>query len=104
MNENIINIFGYIGSCLVSINLIPQIIKIIKKKSGNNISYLTILINILASIFMLLYGYYKILFPVIISNGLIFISSLAILYLKKNYASEIYEKTVEQIDIEIQCQ
>ena len=102
MNENIINIFGHIGSCLVSINLIPQIVKIIKKKSGNNISYLTIILNILASIFMLLYGYYKFLYPVIISNSVILMSSLTILYFKKYYNTENNNDYVEQIEIQIQ--
>jgi len=88
MEESVINIFGYIGSFLVSINLIPQIVKIIKNKSGNNVSFLTLLINIFASIFMLLYGFYKLLYPVIISNSLIFVSSFIILYFKNFYSLE----------------
>lgn len=85
MDDKIIDIFGYIGSSLVSVNLIPQIITIIKKKSGKNISYLTCSINIVACGFMLFYGYSKQLIPVIICNGLILFFSIIILTLKKYY-------------------
>jgi MtN3 and saliva related transmembrane protein len=84
MNE-IADVLGYIGSSLVSINLIPQIIVIIKNKSGTDVSYLTNLTNIIACIFMLVYGLNKKLIPVIISNSLILISSIIIFCLKKYY-------------------
>ena len=85
MNDKMIDVFGYIGSSLVSINLIPQIITIIKNKSGENISNTTCIINIIACGFMLFYGYSKQLIPIIICNGLILISSIIILSLKKYY-------------------
>ena len=85
MNDKIIEIFGYLGSSLVSINLIPQIITIIKNKSGENISNITCVINIFACGFMLVYAYSKQLIPIIICNGLILISSIIILSLKKYY-------------------
>ncbi len=84
MNE-IADILGYIGSSLVSINLIPQIIVIIKNKSGKDLSYLTSLTNVVASVLMLVYGINKKLIPVIICNSLILMSSIIILSLKKYY-------------------
>lgn len=48
MNDLTINIFGYIGSFLISINMIPQIIRTIQKKTSKNMSYLTLSINLLA--------------------------------------------------------
>lgn len=84
MNE-IADILGYIGSSLVSINLIPQIIVIIKNKSGKDVSYLTSLTNIIACVLMLVYGLNKKLIPVIICNSLILISSIIIFCLKKYY-------------------
>ncbi len=85
MDETIINIIGYIGSFFISLNLIPQILTIIKKKSGKNISYFSLTINIIASILMLIYSIDKKLYPIIISNVVIFISSFFILFLKKYY-------------------
>ncbi len=85
MDNNTINIFGYVGSFLISINLIPQIFRIIKKKSGKNISWFTLNINVLASVFMLVYGIQSRLYPVIISNSLVLISSIVIIVLKKYY-------------------
>ncbi len=87
----IVEIFGYIGSFLVSINLFPQIVRIVKKKSAKNISYGTIGINILASIFMLIYSVQKTLIPIIISNCLIFLSSILIAYLKQYYTLIVIE-------------
>lgn len=86
---NYIFISGYIGSFLVSINLIPQIIRIVQKKSGKNISYFAQGLNILASIFMLIYSVDKLLPPVIISNTVIIISSLFIVFLKKYYSNKM---------------
>ncbi len=85
MNETTVNIIGYIGSFFISKNLIPQKSTIMKKKSGKNISYFTIVINIIASILMLVYSINKKLYPVIISNVVIFVSSFLILFLKKHY-------------------
>lgn len=99
MNELIINIIGYIGSFFVGINLIPQIMKILKKQSGKNISYFTIIINIIASILMLIYGSCKKLYPIMISNSLIFISSIIIFCMKKYYKN----KQIDNVNKQINC-
>lgn len=85
MNNNSSIILGYIGSSLVSINLIPQIITIIKKQSGKNISYLTCFTNIIACSLMLVYGIVNKLIPVIMCNSMIMLSSIIIASLKKYY-------------------
>lgn len=85
MNDFTINIFGYIGSFLISINLIPQIIRTIQKKTSKNMSYITLCINLLACFFMITYGYKKNLYPIIISNIVIFICSFTLICLKKYY-------------------
>lgn len=85
MNDFNVTIFGYIGSFLISINLIPQIIRTIQKKSSKNMSYITLGINLLACFFMLVYGYKKNLYPIIISNIIISISSIMLICLKKYY-------------------
>lgn len=85
MNDFTINIFGYIGSFLISINLIPQIIRTIQKKSSKNMSYITLVINLLACFLMLVYGYEKNLYPIIISNIIIGICSITLICLKKYY-------------------
>ncbi len=87
MNESTINVIGYIASFFISLNLFPQILTIIKKKSGKNISYFSIVMNIIATVLMFVYSINKKLYPVIISNVVIFISSFIILILKKYYKS-----------------
>lgn len=90
--KDLTNIFGYIGSFLISVNLIPQIVRTIQKKSSKNMSYITLWINLLACFFMLIYGYEKNLYPIIISNSVIALSTIILIFLKKYY------KTMEQIN------
>jgi uncharacterized protein with PQ loop repeat len=85
MDNLTINIFGYIGSFLISINLIPQIVRIIQKKSSKNMSHITLLINLFACFFMLVYGYEKKLYPIIFSNIIIALCSITLICLKKYY-------------------
>jgi uncharacterized protein with PQ loop repeat len=96
MNDLTINIFGYIGSFLISINLIPQIIRTIQKKTSKNMSYITLGINLLACFFMITYGYKKNLNPIIISNIVICICSITLICLKKYYF--IMEKNQSTFD------
>lgn len=101
MLANSTNIFGFIGSFLVSINLIPQIYKMIMKKSGKDISYFSLFLNILASLFMLAYAFESKLYPVIISNTIILLSSVIIIGLKKyfNFLLKNLDTNIE-IDVE----
>lgn len=52
------SIFGYLGGIILSINLVPQIIKSIKTKSTTDLSWFMFLINIVGFCF---YGTYGIL-------------------------------------------
>lgn len=77
---------GYAGACIISINLIPQIIHIYKIKDADSISYTSIILGIISSIIMAVYGVciYKI--PIIISNSMIFLFYSIILIIKYLYS------------------
>ncbi len=98
MNKNYKNIICSVYSILVKENLIQQIDKIIKK-NVKNIFYLSIGINILSCVFMLIYGIGKILYPVIIFNILLFISSIIILFVKRYYHKKIQTNKINHIKI-----
>ena len=73
---------GYCGSFLISINLIPQIYHIYKIKNVKSIS------NIFSAILMIAYGVLINKFPIIISNSMILIFSVIMLFLKYLYTEE----------------
>ena len=88
---------GYTGTFLISINLVPQIIHIYKIKNADSISTLCIFLNMLSSIVMLTYGVFITQFPIVISNGMIFLFYCIIGYFKFIFY-HITAKQIEQIE------
>ena len=78
-------IVAYIGIFIVSINLFPQIYTIIKNKNAAAISYLTYILNCISSILLILYAYNYDLFPILVGNTMVFITSIIIIFLKYKY-------------------
>ena len=89
----IFEIFGYVGSFMLTILLIPQIYTIIQTKNVESISKVFLIFQVFTTIIWVIYGvglYLEAGFsglPVIISNCSLFINSVILLYFKK-----IYEK------------
>ena len=79
-------VIGFIGSFFISINLIPQIYHIYKNKNANSISVTSIALGIISSIIMFSYGILINKFPIIISNGMVFLFYLIILFFKYLYS------------------
>ena len=83
--DNNYDYIGYIGTFFISINLIPQIYHIYRIKDVKSISVISYIMNLISSIFMITYGIFINKFPIIISNGMIFICSIIMLFLKYIY-------------------
>ncbi len=79
---------GYIGSLLISINLIPQIYHIYKIKNAKSISVISFILNVFSSILMIIYGLLINKIPIIISNSMVLIFSVIMLFLKHLYKEE----------------
>ena len=77
---------GYVGAFFISINLIPQIVHIYKIKNADSISYISIILGIIASIIMAIYGICILKIPIIISNSIIFLFYSVILIIKYLYS------------------
>jgi len=77
---------GYAGAFFISINLVPQIFHIYKNKNADSISVTSIILGIISSILMLIYGFFIFKIPIIISNGAIFLFYCIILFLKYLYS------------------
>ena len=80
---------GYAGSFFISINLIPQIYHIYKNKNADSISIISIALGIISSIIMFSYGILINKNPIIISNGMVFLFYLIILFLKYSYSFQL---------------
>lgn len=93
------NIIGYIGSFLIGIIFIPQIIHIYKTKEVSAISYYTQIISILSSIFMLVYGYLIYSLPIILCNIVVGLSSFIVCCMKYFYTNVKTNIPINNIDL-----
>lgn len=99
----VFNVFGYLGGGLLSLCLFPQIIKTIRTKSANDISYLWQILSIVGLVFFELYGLYYLLLPVFVPVTLELLLMIILTCLKCYYDSQNNEEIVidEKIEHEL---
>jgi len=66
MNENIL---GIVAGILTSISMIPQLIKVLKEKNAEDLSFVMILVLITGLSLWVWYGFIKDELPIILSNA-----------------------------------
>ncbi|MDQ0595443.1 MtN3 and saliva related transmembrane protein [Chryseobacterium ginsenosidimutans] len=66
MNENIL---GIIAGVLTSVSMIPQLLKVLKEKNADDLSWVMILILISGLSLWVWYGFLKNELPIILSNA-----------------------------------
>ncbi|MDR6406045.1 MULTISPECIES: SemiSWEET transporter [Chryseobacterium] len=66
MNENLL---GIVAGILTSISMIPQLVKVIKEKDAENLSWLMLLVLITGLSLWVWYGFIKDELPIILSNA-----------------------------------
>lgn len=76
MNENIL---GVIAGVLTSVSMIPQLIKVIKEKDAENLSWVMLTILILGLSLWVWYGFIKDELPIILSNAFAVLVNLTLL-------------------------
>ncbi len=81
-----IQVAGHIGAFLSSITFIPQVYKVWKTKSVQDLSLAMMLIVASSTLIWLVYGIALMLWPVILANGFIFFLSLLLIYFKFAYS------------------
>ena len=97
--------FGYIGSVFLVITLIPQLVKTIRKKKVDDISYVFVFLQVLTSIFFLIYGLLLKENPLIIANSLLLVQTLLMLGLKITYSKRrvsLSNETSNNLDLHIE--
>jgi MtN3 and saliva related transmembrane protein len=83
-----IQIAGHVGAFLSSITFIPQVYKVWKTKSVQDLSLAMMLIVASSTLIWLVYGIALMLWPVILANGFIFFLSLLLIYFKFAYSAK----------------
>ena len=78
-------IYGYFASFFIAIQLIPQIVKMIKNKSAKDVSFVMLSISLIGSLLWIMYGVEIKSNPIIITNTITTFTSILSLYLKTKY-------------------
>ena len=77
-----IQIAGHIGAFLSSVTFIPQVYRVWKTKSANDLSMTMMIIVFTSTLIWLIYGVSLMLWPVILANAVIAVLSLMLIYFK----------------------
>jgi MtN3 and saliva related transmembrane protein len=80
-----VNLIGSVAAICTTISFVPQLIRIYRLKSADEISLVMFLVFSLGVFLWLLYGIFIRSFPVILANSFTLALSLAILVLKIRY-------------------
>lgn len=80
-----IQIAGHIGAFLSSVTFIPQVYRVWKTKSANDLSMTMMIIVFTSTLIWLVYGVALMLWPVILANAIIAVLSLMLIYFKLTF-------------------
>jgi MtN3 and saliva related transmembrane protein len=84
-NMEIITMIGLVAAALSTISLLPQLIRVWRTKSGKDISTLMCGIMCTSVVLWLAYGVLVTNMPLVSSNSVVFVQTIAILMLKTKY-------------------
>ena len=83
-----IELVGHLGAFMSSVTFIPQVYKVWKTKSVNDLSLTMMLIVFTSTIVWLVYAIALMLWPVILANSIICFLSLLLIYFKLTFAKK----------------
>ena len=85
MPFDMIDIIGFLAGFLISISILPQIIRSVRTRSVRDISLLMLLIIIAGEILWVVYGAAISSYPIIAMDGFAFAATLVMLFIKIKY-------------------
>lgn len=80
-----IDTLGYTAGIMTLINMMPQILKTYKTKSAKDISSLMVITYVLSMLLWVIYAYFIVSWPIIITNGIAFMMGTIELILMLKY-------------------
>ena len=88
MNSTIVNLIGFTAGFLMAITMVPQIIKSLKTKRVEDISFLMLIIYIVSAFLWMIYGILIKSLPVAITDGFAFSVCSVQLLIKIKYTKK----------------
>jgi MtN3 and saliva related transmembrane protein len=85
MTREGIDLLGYVAATMTTVSFLPQLLRVIKRKSARDVSLGMFLIFSVGTTFWLIYGLLSHSVPVAVANGVTLVLSLWILVLKLRY-------------------
>ena len=85
---NWIELMGHIGAFLTSVTFLPQVYKVWKTKSVDDLSLMMLFIVLTSTVVWLVYAFALMLWPVILANGIVFVLDLLLIYFKFSYGTK----------------
>ena len=76
------DIIGYVGTGLLGVTMLPQVYKTFKDKRANDLSWIYLFLQIAANALFIVYGFGLQSLPIVISNCMVAICSLSLVYAK----------------------
>ena len=80
-----IQLAGHVGAFLSSVTFIPQVYRVWKTKSANDLSMTMMVSVFISTVIWLVYGVSLMLWPVILANSVIAVLSLMLIYFKLTF-------------------
>lgn len=74
-----VNILGIIAGCITSVSMIPQLIKVIREKNVEDLSWVMIMVLVCGLSLWVWYGILKKEWPIILSNAFAVLVNLTLL-------------------------
>ena len=85
---DISDIVGYVATGLLAITMIPQVYKTFKSKKANELSWIYLILQFIANILFVFYGFGINSLPVIISNCVVAACSSALIGAKMYFVGD----------------
>ena len=76
------DIYGFLAGLLTTLAFFPQVIKTLKTKSAEDLSFVMLILFLIGIFFWILYGYSIHSYPIIVANVMTFALNFSILILK----------------------
>ncbi len=86
----IVDTVGFVGTAILGVTMLPQVYKTFREKKANDLSLSYLVLQLIANVLFLVYGYFIESLPVVISNGIVFLCSSSLIYAKYAYV-HVYE-------------
>ena len=85
MQQNSIDVIGYVAATCTTLSFLPQLFRVVKLKSARDISLGMFLIFSVGTALWLTYGLLSHSKPVTVANAVTFLLSVSILWMKLRY-------------------